>query len=252
MLQIVDKQAVAAAFGRAAQSYNQHADLQRQCGEHLMALARPAHALQVLDAGCGTGWFSQRWRSAGHHVTALDLSEKMLQQAALSQAADRYQRGDIEALPFAAARFDRSWSNLAIQWCSDLPQALKELRRVTKPGGQVLFSTLLAGSLNEVQQAWQAIGGHAPVNRFVSLSQLEQAAVGMPLALTPFTLTLAFPDVLSLLRSLKGIGATHLHHGRDGQTLSRSRLQQLEQVWRRDARGCLLSYQLVSGVIECE
>ncbi|WP_455815616.1 malonyl-ACP O-methyltransferase BioC [Pseudomonas graminis] len=250
MLQTVDKQAVAAAFGRAAHRYNQHADLQRQCGEMLMALARSGHALQVLDAGCGTGWFSQRWRAAGHQVTALDLSEKMLQQAANNHAAHHYQAGDIEALPFADACFDRCWSNLAVQWCSDLPQALRELQRVTKPGGQVLFSTLADGSLAEVQHAWQALGRAAPVNAFASLNSIKQAAAGM--TLTPYTLTLAFPDVLSLLRSLKGIGATHLHQGRDDQPLSRKQLQQLEQVWPRDMRGCLLSYQLVSGVIERE
>ena len=252
MLQTVDKQAVAAAFGRAAQSYNQHARLQRQCGERLMALARPGHGLQVLDAGCGTGWFSQRWRTAGHEVTALDLSEKMLQQAASGQVADYYQAGDIEALPFADASFDRCWSNLAIQWCSDLPQALRELRRVTKPGGQVLFSTLLAGSLVEVEQAWQSLGRTAPLNRFASLEMIEQAAAGIALTLTPYTLTLAFPDVLTLLRSLKGIGATHLHQGREARALSRGELQRLEQMWQRDARGCLLSYQLVSGVIESD
>ncbi|ATZ11077.1 malonyl-ACP O-methyltransferase BioC [Erwinia amylovora] len=250
MQQTVNKQAIAAAFGRAARSYNQHAELQRQCGERLLQHARPGIALQVLDAGCGTGWFSRRWRADGHRVTALDLSEKMLQQARENQAADCYQSGDIEALPFADARFDRCWSNLAVQWCSDLSQALRELRRVTKPGGQVLFSTLTEGSLNEVSAAWQYLGRSAPLNRFASLPVIEQAAAGMMLA--SYTLTLAFPDVQSALRSLKGIGATHLHQGRPDSMLSRRELQRLEQVWQRDARGCLLSYQLVSGVIECE
>lgn len=250
MQQTVNKQAIAAAFGRAARSYNQHAELQRQCGERLLAHARPGDALRVLDAGCGTGWFSQRWRAGGHRVTALDLSEKMLQQARDNQVADCYQIGDIEALPFADASFDRCWSNLAVQWCSDLPQALRELRRVTKPGGQVLFSTLTEGSLHEVSTAWQQLGRSAPLNRFASLPVIEQAADGMTLA--SYTLTLAFPDVLSVLRSLKGIGATHLHHGRSDSMMSRRDVQLLEQVWRRDARGCLLSYQLVSGVIECE
>lgn len=252
MLQTVNKQAVAAAFGRAAHSYNQHAELQRQCGERLMQLARPGQKLEVLDAGCGTGWFSQRWRKKGHAVTALDLSADMLRQAAVAQAADHYQLGDIEALPFADNRFDRSWSNLAVQWCSSLPQALRELQRVTRPGGQVLFSTLLAGSLSEVQQAWQQLGRCAPVNRFATPEMIAEAARGMRLSLECYPLTLAFTDVLSALRSLKGIGATHLHQGRDALALSRGALQRLEQVWPRDERGCLLSYQLVSGAIECE
>lgn len=252
MLQEVNKQAVAAAFGRAAGHYNQHAELQRQCGERLLTHARPGDRLRVLDAGCGTGWFSQRWRAAGHRVTALDLSEAMLFSARENQSADIYRLGDIEALPFADASFDRSWSNLAIQWCSDLSVGLRELRRVTQPGGQVLFSTLTRGSLCEVEQAWQHLGRAAPLNPCVDLEQVRQAAQGGTLRLEPYTLTLAFPDVLSALRSLKGIGATHLHHGREQAGLSRGDLQRLEQVWTRDSRGCLLSYQLVSGVIECE
>jgi len=252
MLRSVNKPAVAAAFGRAAGRYNQHAELQRLCGERLLAFSRPGQALTVLDAGCGTGWFSQRWQQGGHRVTALDLSPAMLQQAQAAAVASRYQLGDIEALPFADGSFDRCWSNLAVQWCSDLAQALGELRRVTRPGGQLLFSTVAAGSLCEVGQAWQALGERAPGNQFARLRQLEQAAAGMNLTLTPYTLTLAFPDVLSLLRSLKGIGATHLHQGRGGQGLSRGQLQRLEAVWPRDVCGCLLSYQLVSGVMERE
>lgn len=247
MLQIVNKPAVAAAFGRAAGRYNQHAELQRLCGERLLAFSRPGQALTVLDAGCGTGWFSQRWQQGGHRVTALDLSPAMLQQAQAAAVASRYQLGDIEALPFADGSFDRCWSNLAVQWCSDLAQALGELRRVTRPGGQLLFSTVAAGSLCEVGQAWQALGQAPPVNRFLSPSQI---AAALPAAtLRPLTVTLAFPDVLGALRSLKGIGATHLHEGRGAMTLSRRRLRQLEAVWPRDARGYLLTYQLILGEI---
>ena len=247
MLQNVNKPAVAAAFGRAAGRYNPHAELQRLCGERLLALAHPGAAQTVLDAGCGTGWFSQRWQQGGHRVTALDLSPAMLQQARASAVASDYQQGDIEALPFADAHFDRCWSNLAVQWCSDLSQALGELWRVTRPGGQLLFSTLAEGSLGEVAQAWRALGEPPPINRFLSPAQI---AAAMPAAtLRPLTLTLAFPDVLSALRSLKGIGATHLHAGRGAVPLSRRRLRQLEQVWPRDARGCLLTYQLILGEI---
>jgi malonyl-CoA O-methyltransferase len=48
----VNKQAIAAAFGRAAQSYSQHDELQRQSAQGLPRLARTRFP-QVLDAGCG-------------------------------------------------------------------------------------------------------------------------------------------------------------------------------------------------------
>jgi len=60
--------------------------------------------------------------------------------------------------------------------------------------------------------------------------------------------TLHFPDALSAMRSLKGIGATHLHQGRDGQVLTRQRLNQLEAHWPRDRHGYRLSYHLIYGV----
>ena len=252
MTQTVNKAAVAQAFGKAAQSYNQHAELQRLSGEKLFSFARRPQHWRVLDAGCGPGWFSQRWRSAGHHVTALDLSVEMLEQARLHDTADSYQQGDIEALPFADAAFDVCWSNLAVQWCSDLRLALHEMRRVTCPGGQVLFSTLAAGSLGELNLAWQTLDLPAPVNRFLSVAETSAAAAELDLRLEQHTLTLAFPDVLSALRSLKGIGATHLHQGRRGGLLSRGHLHQLAQSWPRDERGFLLSYHLLYGVIDGE
>ncbi len=53
----VNKQAVAKAFGRAAQHYEQHAELQRQSGDALLALAPAGFGPHLLDAGCGTGWY---------------------------------------------------------------------------------------------------------------------------------------------------------------------------------------------------
>ncbi|WP_034943615.1 malonyl-ACP O-methyltransferase BioC [Erwinia oleae] len=249
MTQEVNKQAVAQAFGRAATHYNQFAELQRMSGEALKAFALRHSGLAVLDAGCGTGWFSRQWREAGNRVTALDLSPVMLQQAETQQTAHGYRQGDIEALPFGEAEFDLCWSNLAVQWCADLRQALHEMRRVTRPDGQVLFSTLAAGSLSELSFAWQHLAMPAPVNRFLTADTIAEAGKDLPLTLHPQTMTLAFPDVLSALRSLKGIGATHLHQGRRA-LLTRQHLIRLEQVWPRDARGCLLSYQLIYGVIE--
>lgn len=251
MTQRVNKQAIARAFGRAAQSYNQHAELQRLSGEKLASYAVCEQGLNILDAGCGPGWFSKRWRSAGNHVTALDLSSAMLAQAREENTADDYQQGDIEALPFAGSTFDLCWSNLAVQWCNDLHQALKELRRVTQPDGQVLFSTLAAGSLSEMHIAWHSLDLPAPVNRFLSTKAIQEAGQPFGLNLEQQTLTLGFADVLSALKSLKGIGATHLHEGRSGG-LSRRHLQQLAQNWPRNERGFLLSYQLVYGVMNCE
>ena len=51
----VNKQAIAAAFGRAAQSYSQHDELQRLSAQGLLAALGENRFPQVLDAGCGPG-----------------------------------------------------------------------------------------------------------------------------------------------------------------------------------------------------
>lgn len=143
----VNKQAIAAAFGRAAAHYEQHADLQRQSADVLLAMLPQRKYTHVLDAGCGPGWMSRHWRERHAQVTALDLSPPMLVQARQKDAADHYLAGDIESLPLATATFDLAWSNLAVQWCGNLSTALRELYRVVRPGGVVAFTTLGQGSL---------------------------------------------------------------------------------------------------------
>ncbi|PZD57998.1 malonyl-ACP O-methyltransferase BioC [Pantoea ananatis] len=247
----VDKGAVARAFGRAASQYDHYAELQRLSGDALLAQV-PAHSgLQLLDAGCGTGWYSRIWRDRGKEVTALDLSPQMLQQARQNGAAHHYLAGDIDALPLADQSVDLVWSNLVVQWSENLQSALMQFNRVLRPGGCLLFSTLSAGSLHEVHQAWSQVDGHLHANRFLPAQEIAAACETQRLRCHAQTLTLHFPDALSAMRSLKGIGATHLHTGRSDCVLTRQRLAQLEAHWPRDEQGFRLSYHLMFGVTQC-
>lgn len=249
MLQ-VNKQAIAAAFGRAAHSYSRHDGLQRQSADGLRALLDETAFSHVLDAGCGPGSNSIAWRNAGSHVTAMDLSAAMLDEARRNQAADSYLLADIEAIPLADARFNLVWSHLAVQWCASLPQALAELYRVARPGGKVAFTTLLNGSLPELNRAWQAVDTQPHANRFLTGQQVTGALSRWRYRCAIQTVTLLFDDALSAMQSLKGIGATHLHAGRGEKPLTRGQLQRLAQAWPQQAGKFPLSYQLFHGIIE--
>ena len=248
----VNKQAIAAAFGRAAAHYEQHADLQRQSADVLLAMLPQRKYTHVLDAGCGPGWMSRHWRERHAQVTALDLSPPMLVQARQKDAADHYLAGDIESLPLATATFDLAWSNLAVQWCGNLSMALRELYRVVRPGGVVAFTTLVQGSLPELHQAWQAVDERPHANRFLPPDEIEQSlnAVHYQHYIQPITLW--FDDALSAMRSLKGIGATHLHEGREPRILTRSQLQRLQLAWPQQQGRYPLTYHLFLGVIARE
>ncbi|QGU10013.1 malonyl-ACP O-methyltransferase BioC [Leclercia sp. J807] len=246
----VNKQAIAAAFGRAAQSYSRHDALQRQSADGLRALLAENTFPSVLDAGCGPGSNSLAWRRSGSVVTAMDLSAPMLDEARRNRAADHYLQADIEAIPLADAQFSLVWSHLAVQWCASLPQALAELWRVAKPGGRVAFTTLLNGSLPELKQAWQAVDTQPHTNRFLSQEEVNNALDGWRHRCAVQTVTLHFDDALSAMHSLKGIGATHLHAGRAARPLTRGQLQDLAQAWPQRDGKYPLSYQLFHGIIE--
>jgi malonyl-CoA O-methyltransferase len=245
----VNKQAVAQAFGRAAQQYEQHAQLQRLSGDALLALAPTRFGPHVLDAGCGTGWYSRYWRDRGRTLTALDLSPDMLATAREQDSAQHYLLGDIDDMPLPDASVDGVWSNLAVQWSSDLHTALRQFLRVTRTGGSVLFSTLLDGSLHEVHHTWAQLDGRRHANRFLSAADFHAVTATLPIYAEQHIITLHFPSALSAMRSLKGIGATHLHDGRGASVLTRAQLAQLEQHWPQDEDGYRLSYHLMYGVL---
>jgi len=250
MTQPVDKAAIAAAFSRAANHYEQFADLQRLSGDRLLARVASRQADELLDAGCGTGWYSRVWQRRGSRVVALDLSASMLEVCQQKQSAERFIEADIEAIPLADKSVDLAWSNLTLQWCSDIHQALAELYRVTKPGGCIAFTTLVSGSLIELRQAWQAVDDRQPVNTFMTIQNIEQACRFWRTSLQCHPITQYFPDVISAMRSLKGVGATHLHHGRQPQLTTRKQLQHLAATWPQHQEGYPLSWRIISGVIE--
>ena len=243
----VNKQAIAAAFGRAARSYSQHDELQRQSARGLLALLGVSRFEQVLDAGCGPGGNSPDQNT---NIVSVKQGINWVRNHAHQQAAHHYLVADIEAIPLAEAQFDLVWSHLAVQWCNSLPLALSELYRVARPGCEVAFTTLLESSLPELDQAWRAVDEQPHANRFLSHDQVTQALAGWRYRSTVQVITLNFSDAVSAMRSLKGIGATHLHAGREKKPLTRGQLQHLELAWPQQRGHFPLSYQLFHGIIE--
>ena len=246
----VNKRAIAAAFGRAAGHYTQHDELQRLSASLLLEQLDIKTFPEVLDAGCGPGSVSRFWRDAGSRVTALDLSVDMLAEARRGNCAHRYVEGDIEALPLADGSVDLAWSNLAVQWCDNLATAIDELSRVVRPGGRVAFSTLLSGSLPELNQAWRAVDARPHAHRFLSEQAVRQARAGRRASGHVHAITLPFADALSAMFLFLFFVERDLHHGRGAATLSRGKLRQLQLAWPQQQGQCPLTYHLFTGVIE--
>ena len=94
----------------------------------------------VLDAGCGTGWFSQRAYEIGARVTALDVGEKLLSK--VRQKCDVTTIvGDILKLDFPDNSFDYVISSDVIEHVTNPGEAVKELVRVVKKNGIIALTT---------------------------------------------------------------------------------------------------------------
>ena len=95
----------------------------------------------VLDVGCGTGFGTEGLLTQTENVYGLDQSPHQLEKAYAKfgkRGSVRFHLGDAERLPFADDSFDVVWSSGSIEYWPNPVTALRELRRVTKPGGQVL------------------------------------------------------------------------------------------------------------------
>ena len=92
---------------------------------------------RLLDIGCGTGLAAQLAAQLGAHVTGLDASEAELVIASERVPHGDFRCGDIEALPYADVSFDVVTGFNALQFADDPLRALREAKRVVKPGGSI-------------------------------------------------------------------------------------------------------------------
>ncbi len=99
----------------------------------------------ILDVGCGTGslTFTIANTTKASKIVGIDRSEGFIEYVRSTNTDPRvtFEVGDAQQLPYPEASFDKSLSLLVIHVVPEPPQAVAEMRRVTRPGGMVALCT---------------------------------------------------------------------------------------------------------------
>ena len=258
----LDKNAIRMSFDRAASSYDHHAVLQREIESRLLERIefRRHEPATILDLGCGTGSASRtlaaQFPQAG--VIALDWAPAMLEKAGVNGAEPQSTGGinrvcaDMHSLPLAARSADLIFSNLALQWSYDLAAVFQEFRRIMKADAMLVFTCFGPDTLYELKQAWRAVDDLPHVNDHPDMHDVGDVLLAAGFrdpVMDTERLTLEYPDVMSLMRELKGLGAHNVasqrKHGLTGKSRLKSMLQAYEPFRQEDRYPA--SYEIIYG-----
>lgn len=99
-----------------------------------------ARGAEVLDFGCGGGWFAAELAHRGYRVTAMDASAAMIEQARRFCTSDvRFLVGDLDSAsrsgPFAAVT-----SLMTLEFIADVGEAMRVLSAAVAPGGALALA----------------------------------------------------------------------------------------------------------------
>jgi malonyl-CoA O-methyltransferase len=263
-MSLYNRQHVRRHFSKAAERYDEAAVLQKLTAQELdqrLDLIK-LEVNNLVDLGAGTGFLTEKLhaRYPNARLCAIDLSDAMLQRARqrlnhqawwlkikalFTPKKLHFMQADAYSLPLADGSQDLVITNFMLQWCDDLDAVLAEIRRVLRPEGLLMLSSLGPDTLKELRQAWVEVegdAGHDRLNQFVDMHDLGDALIragfGQPVMdVEHYTLT--YDQPIGVLRDLKAIGATNAHNQRGHSLLGKHKFSQMLKAYdklRKDGK----------------
>lgn len=165
----------------AAQDYDTAADIQHRCAgflaDHIRKELALSHPARILEFGCGTGFLTEQLSAAfpDSALIATDLAPGMIARAQerLTDQPVTFHVMDGEH-PDVDGPFDLIASSLCFQWFEDRPAALQRLCQRLAPGGSLMLTTLLPGSLGEWRSSCEQEGAPCGVPHYTDTVALQQ------------------------------------------------------------------------------
>lgn len=113
--------------------------------DRIVAMSEPKPDDTVLDVACGPGLLTCTFAHKVRHATGIDMTPAMLEQAKIVQKEQglanlAWDTGDATALPYGNGTFSIVATRFTFHHFLDPLAALKEMRRVCRPGGRIVVA----------------------------------------------------------------------------------------------------------------
>jgi malonyl-CoA O-methyltransferase len=210
-------------FDRAAKSYDLYNQTQVSVGCDLISaiIQRQNSFKSVLDLGCGSGLITQKlaYQISCAEFLALDISHELisLAQDRLKDSNVSFLHSDYDVYDIQHETFDLIFSNMALQWSSNLSILLLRLSKALSRTGILAFSIPLAGTFCE-------LNSHAR-NPYVThedlLLKFKDLELNCQLSFTKQYVN-EYDSPLAALRAIKATGANYLY-AKNAKTLRSAR-----------------------------
>ena len=111
----------------------------------------------ICDLGCGPGQIARYLHRQGVNTLGVDLSPQMIAEAQRLNPEIPFHQGNMLALPDA----DNSWGGIAAFYCiihiprEQIVDALREMKRVLKPGGVLLVTFHIGAEIKHIEEWWE-------------------------------------------------------------------------------------------------
>jgi ubiquinone/menaquinone biosynthesis C-methylase UbiE len=132
----------------------------------------PDQRMAAVDVGCGDGFFTKLLAEVQSEVTGIDNSDAYLREAKNNSGNIgniRFVKGDVGELPLDDGSVDVVWSAHSMHSYPDIKKALREFRRVLRPGG--LLAVLESDNIHSVLLSW-------PPDLELAVRQAEHREIG--------------------------------------------------------------------------
>lgn len=151
---------VAASFRTSAEAYDRHIGRYGPAlARALINIANVSTGQRALDVGCGPGALAtELCRLLGtDSIAAIDPSTPFVEACAQRLPGVDVRLATAEKLPFPDGSFDVTLSQLVVNFISDPPAGVREMRRVTRPGGTVAAAVWdYGGEMTILRRFWDA------------------------------------------------------------------------------------------------